>query len=266
MAGHDINYVGVAGTLAALGRFGENPIPPANILGDFAGGGMLCIVGILIALLEREKSGKGQIVDAAMIDGITYLSTFLIKMHQSNLWSEPRGRNMLDTGAHFYETYRTRDGKYMAVGAIEPQFYKLLLTGLGLSVSEYAPKQMDMDEWEAMKEKFREIFKERTRDEWVQVFGGSDACVTPVLDWEATIRSDQFRERWGNYEGDYQDWNPPAAPILSRTPAECVAGKRNPEVGGDTVEVMVKAGYSVSEVELLQDGGVIGASSSKGRL
>ncbi|KAJ3075221.1 hypothetical protein HDU98_008828 [Podochytrium sp. JEL0797] len=273
MAGHDINYIAVAGALAALGRAGENPIAPANILGDFAGGGLLCVVGILVALLEREKSGKGQVVDAAMIDGTAYLSTFLVKMNQAGLWSEPRGYNMLDTGAHFYETYKTKDGKFMAVGAIEPQFYKLLLTGLGLSIPEYAPRQLNTDEWPAMKTKFSHIFASKTREEWVQLFNGTDACVTPVLEWEEVVQSKHYLDRWGGHSETgvdgrivFDKWDPPPAPILSRTPAQRTVGKAGPETGEHSADVLRECGLSESEIAVLVKERVILVNGIKCRL
>ncbi|ORY46841.1 alpha-methylacyl-CoA racemase [Rhizoclosmatium globosum] len=265
LAGHDINYIAVAGALAGLGRAGENPTPPANILGDFAGGGMFCVVGILMALLEREKSGKGQVVDAAMIDGAAYLSTFEVKMKQAGLWNAPRGQNMLDSGAPFYDTYKTKDGKYVSVGAIEPQFYKLLLRGLNLPVEEYASKQLDTDEWGSTKQLFSDIFQSKTRKEWETIFEGTDACVAPVLEWDEVLESRHFKDRCG--EGfKFDDWNPAVAPRLSRTPALDVNGRKGPEVGEHSVEVLARNGLSPQGIEALVNGGIVYTHKDKSRL
>ncbi|KAJ3232847.1 hypothetical protein HDU81_002648 [Chytriomyces hyalinus] len=256
MAGHDINYIAVSGALSPLGRSGENPMPPANILGDFAGGGMLCVMGILMALIERNKSGMGQVIDSAMVDGAAYLSTFLVKMTQGGMWNNPRGTNMLDTGAHFYETYRTKDGRFMAVGAIEPQFYKALLKGLDLPIEQYANEQLDMDNWEPMKRKFAAIFATKTRDEWTSIFTGTDACVTPVQDWEEAMKSRHYQDRWG-VEKSYELWTPPPAPILSRTPGR--AAVVDPEIGGDTRAILEgMCGLDANAVDELVRQGVVG--------
>ncbi|KAJ3121851.1 hypothetical protein HK100_012212 [Physocladia obscura] len=280
MAGHDINYLAVAGPLAALGRFGENPTPPANILADFSGGGMICVLGILMALIEREKSGQGQVIDAAMIDGAAYLSTFVVKMNQSNLWNDSRGKNLLDTGAHFYETYKTKDGKFMAIGAIEPKFYRTLVTLLNLSATETLPtnNQFDKNQWPAMKLKFAKIFAQKTQAEWTALLTGTDACATPVLEWREVIRSQHYIDRWENRsnEGDkrsnvdFMKWSPPPAPILSRTPARRPDGfKSDPDIGEHTVEVLKEYGISIHQISSLQRDGVIGVAkeiSQKSRL
>ena len=180
MAGHDINYIALSGALSLLGRTGERPQAPINLLGDFAGGGMLCALGITLALLERSHSGKGQVVDAAMVDGAAYLSTFIYKFRNAGMWRDERGTNMLDGAAPFYDTYRTKDGQYMSVGAIEPQFYAALLQGLGLDAATM-PQQMDQSKWRETAARFSEIFAGKTRDEWCAIFDGTDACVAPVL-------------------------------------------------------------------------------------
>ncbi|KAI9330767.1 C1q and tumor necrosis factor-related protein 3 [Obelidium mucronatum] len=231
MAGHDINYIGVTGILGDAGSAWR-----ANILGDFAGGGLMCVTGILIALLEREKSGKGQVIDVSMVSGVTYLSTFLVKMRQSGLWNEERGKNMLDTGAHFYDTYKTKDGKYMAVGAIEPQFYKKLLQGLNLP--------------------FEEIFASKTRDEWVSIFHGKDACVTPVMDVDEVM--DSHKDTNKSIETDnHIHWNPPVAPILSRTPAPILNDKVNPKIGQHGMEILSASGFTSIEISNLLEERII---------
>ncbi|KAJ3351800.1 hypothetical protein HDU83_008702 [Entophlyctis luteolus] len=241
-AGHDINYVAISGLLAMLGRSGENPTLPGNLLADFAGGSLMCVIGILIALIDREKSGRGQVVDAAMIDGVAYLSTFLFKMQQLGLWSNPPGENMLDSGAHFYDTYKTKDGKFMAVGAIEPQFYRLLLKGLDLPVSEYANSQLDSSLWPEMKRKFAAIFCTKSQAEWTRIFDNTDACVTPVLDWKEAMDSAHYRARWGDTAAKA---SPMVSPVLSRTPGT---------VGEDSVGVRddrcVLRQFGLSEEEI----------------
>jgi alpha-methylacyl-CoA racemase len=180
-AGHDIDYIAVAGALDPLGRSGERPHAPVNLIGDFAGGGLLLAVGVLAALLERERSGRGQVVDAAMVDGSALLTSFLHGLIGAGRWSRPRGENLLDGGAPFYDTYRTADGGYMAVGALEPAFYAALLTGLGLDAEEELPARDDTGRWPELRERFAARFAQRTRDEWAAVFDGIDACVAPVL-------------------------------------------------------------------------------------
>ena len=180
-AGHDIDYIAVAGALWPLGRPGERPHAPLNLIGDFAGGGMLLAVGVLAALLERERSGRGQVVDAAMVDGSALLTAFLHGMLEAGLWPGGRGENLLDGGAPFYDTYRTADGGFVAVGALEPAFYRDLLAGLGLASDPDLPDRDDPAGWPALRARFTERFASRTRDEWTLVFAGRDACVAPVL-------------------------------------------------------------------------------------
>ncbi|TVY23999.1 Isopenicillin N epimerase component [Lachnellula hyalina] len=193
MAGHDINYLAVSGALSLLGRKHENPMPPANILGDFAGGGATLFQGILLALLERGKSGKGQVVEANMVDGSSYLVTFPRMLMVTPTWNRPRGENLLDGGSPFYDAYETKDGKYMAVGALEPQFFKELIQGLGLEGKGIEKSRDDRNTWPALKETFTRIFKSRTRAEWEKVFDGTDACCTPVLDYHE-LRKDPSKE------------------------------------------------------------------------
>jgi alpha-methylacyl-CoA racemase len=179
-AGHDIDYIGISGALHPIGRAGERPVPPLNLVGDFGGGGMLLAIGVLAALVERQSSGLGQVVDAAMVDGSALLTSFIYGLRARGAWRDERGVNLLDGGAPFCDTYATADGKYVAVGALEPQFYAALLTGLGLAGGEL-PAQMDMGGWPVLRARFTEVFGQRTRDEWVAVFAGTDACVAPVL-------------------------------------------------------------------------------------
>lgn len=184
-SGHDINYVALAGALEPIGRHGEAPHPALNLLGDFAGGGAFLALGILAALHERQSSGVGQVVDAAMVDGASVLTAFAHGLRAAGMWGADRGENLLDGGAHFYDTYETADGRYMAVGAIEPQFYAELLAKLEIDPGTMSP-QMDATSWPAGRQRFADIFRRRTRQQWTDHFDGSDACVTPVLSpWEA---------------------------------------------------------------------------------
>jgi alpha-methylacyl-CoA racemase len=180
-AGHDINYLGVTGFLHAIGRRGERPVPPLNLVGDFGGGSMFLLVGVLAAIIERQTSGRGQVIDAAIVDGVSVLGQMIWAFRGIGIWNDERGTNMLDTGAPYYDTYETADGRYVAVGAIEPQFYTELLTGLVLSDRANLPDRNDVSQWESLRATFTQAFRVRTRDEWAVVFDGTDACVTPVL-------------------------------------------------------------------------------------
>ena len=183
MAGHDINYLAVSGVLSMLGSKAK-PMPPGNILADFAGGGAMAFLGILLALITREKSGKGQVVEANMVDGASYLATMPRLGSKTPTWNAPRGENRLDGGCPYYGTYETKDGGFMSVGALEPQFFALLLKGLGLTEQDILPdggQRTDKKHWEPMKLLFERAFKGKTRKEWEDVFDGTDACVTPVL-------------------------------------------------------------------------------------
>src|ERR1700722_2410330 len=179
-AGHDIDYIAISGALSTVGRAGESPVPPVNLLGDFGGGGMLMALGILAALVERSASGRGQVVDAAMVDGSALLTSFIYGMRATGSWQDARGSNLLDGAAPFYDTYATADGQYMAVGAIEPQFYAALLHGLGLTEAGL-PAQLDRAGWPMVRQRFAEVFASRSRAEWGEVFAGTDGCVAPVL-------------------------------------------------------------------------------------
>ncbi|KXT01468.1 hypothetical protein AC578_9558 [Pseudocercospora eumusae] len=182
MAGHDINYIAVSGVLGMLGRRGEKPYAPANIVGDFAGGGAVCFMGILLALLQREKSGHGQVVEANMVDGSAHLATMPRFGTKTPMWDQARGTNTLDGGCPYYDTYETKDGKYMAVGALEPQFYAVLLKGLGLKAEDAFSQRDRLDKrtWDHQRVVFTKLFKEKARADWEKIFDGTDACVTPV--------------------------------------------------------------------------------------
>jgi alpha-methylacyl-CoA racemase len=215
-AGHDIDYIATAGALEPLGRPGERPHAPLNLLGDFAGGGMLLAVGVLAALLERERSGRGQVVDAAMVDGAALLTSFLHGMLGAGMWQRPRGENLLDGGAPFYDTYRTSDGRFMAVGALEPAFYRALLDGLGLA-GDALPDQYDEAGWPVLRECFARRFAERTRAEWTEVFAATDACVAPVLSPAEAPDHPHHRAR-GTFVDVAGVTQPAPAPRFGRTP------------------------------------------------
>jgi len=253
-AGHDINYIAVAGVLWAIGRAGERPVPPLNLVGDFGGGGMLLAFGVVAAILEARQSGRGQVVDAAMVDGAASLMTMTYAFRQGGLWSEDRGVNMLDTGAPFYEVYETSDGKWFAVGAIERQFYAELIRLTGLD-QEDLPDQMDRSQWPAMKERFAAVFRTRTRREWTDLFEGTDGCGAPVLSpWEAHEHPhNRHRGTFVDVEGVIQ---PGPAPRFSRTPGS--VQRPAPVAGQDTDEALKAWGVDDARIASLRDGGAIG--------
>lgn len=252
-AGHDINYIAISGVLGAIGRKDEPPLPPINLIGDFAGGGLMCSFGIVCALLERQRSGKGQVVDAAMIDGAMSLFSFLAAAVHGDMWG-PRGTNLLDTGSHFYEVYETSDGGFMSVGAIEPQFYTEFCDGLGLEADdELRTKQHDQSKWPEFKSHVAGLFKTKTRDEWTEVFVDRDACTYPVLEPKEATSHPFNTARSTHVEGAFGVVQPAPAPRLSRTPGEVSEGP--PTAGAHTREVLAEAGFSDSEIAKLGDSG-----------
>jgi len=253
MAGHDIDYIALSGALSLFRRKGEKPLPPCNILGDFAGGGMLCAMGILLALIERSRSGKGQVIDAAMLDGAANLSTFFYGLLGNGLMTLDIGTNVLDSGAPYYQTYETADGKFVAVGAIEARFYEKLLQGLGLDPSTL-PDQNDTKRWPEMTQRFAGVFKTKTRDEWMKIFEGTDACVAPVLELdEVNAHShNRLRNVFLEVGGVMQ---PAPAPRLSRTPGK--AGSLADSRGTNAQEVLKEIGYSDEAIRGLFDRGAI---------
>ncbi|XP_042303777.1 alpha-methylacyl-CoA racemase-like [Sceloporus undulatus] len=264
LAGHDINYLAVSGVLSMLGRKNENPYPPANLLADFAGGGVMCAMGIIMALYERTKSGKGQVIDSSMVEGAAYLSSFLWKSQNLGLWNRPRGENLLDSGAPFYETYKTSDGKYMAVGALEPQFYEQFISGLGLD-SQKLPSQMSFSDWPEMKKIFADVFSTKTQAEWCAIFDDIDACVTPVLTLDAAALHPHSKERGSFLKNDQDEISPRPSPILSRTPA-VPSSKRDPFIGEHTKEVLLEYGFSKEEISQLLSLKVIEVNNPKANL
>ncbi|KAH7188567.1 CoA-transferase family III domain-containing protein [Fusarium flagelliforme] len=193
MAGHDINYLSVSGVLAMLGREGEKPHPPMNILADFAGGGAILFQGILMAVISRQSSGRGQVVEANMVDGSSHLTTFPRMGLKTPVGNRDRGTNLLDGGAPFYDTYETSDAKYMAVGALEPQFFSALLQGLGFAKQGWEENQQDRTRWPELRKLMTETFRRKTRSEWEAIFDGTDACCTPVLEY-IELETDSDRE------------------------------------------------------------------------
>ena len=253
IAGHDIDYIALAGALWPIGRAGERPVPPLNLVGDFGGGGMLLAFGMCAALVEAGRSGQGQVVDAAMVDGAASLMTMTMAFRQLGLWTEGRGVNLLDTGAPFYEVYETADGKWFAIGALEARFYAELLRVLGLEGADL-PAQNDRSQWPAMKERFAAIFRTRTRDEWTEAFAGTDACGAPVLSpWEAhTHPHNRHRATFVEVEGVVQ---PAPAPRFSRTPATIRSAPR--ASGHDADEALDEWGVDKARVGALRESGVI---------
>eukprot|EP00088_Acartia_fossae_P070410 TRINITY_DN9426_c0_g1_i3.p1 TRINITY_DN9426_c0_g1~~TRINITY_DN9426_c0_g1_i3.p1 ORF type:complete len:377 (-),score=73.00 TRINITY_DN9426_c0_g1_i3:244-1374(-) len=258
MAGHDINYLAMSGVLSFLGRKNENPLAPINLLADFAGGSFVCAMGVMAALLERSASGKGQVIDSCMVEGAAYVGSWLYASKEMNIWGNPRGQNFLDSGVHFYETYKTADDKYMAVGALEPQFYSVFLDKLGLT-DEELPQFGEPDE---MKAKLAGIFATKTQDEWSKIFDGSDACVTPVLDTEQAAQHYHNVDRKSFLPGGM----PRPAPILSRTPAIPASTDLNIEPGANTLEVLQENGYTQDQINNLLDQNIIEQHGHKAKL
>jgi len=216
-AGHDINYLSQTGALSAIGYRDRPPVAPLNLVADFGGGSMLVLLGIVAALYEREKSGQGQVIDAAMVDGVSLLAQMMWTMKSTGTLKDERESFLLDGGAPYYRTYETADGGYLAVGAIEPQFFAQLLAGLGLSADE-VPNQFDLGRYPQMRQTFTERFATKTRDEWAEIFAGTDACVTPVLTWTEAADNAHLLARGTLIRVDGTEQAAPA-PRFSRTPA-----------------------------------------------
>jgi alpha-methylacyl-CoA racemase len=248
-AGHDIDYVALAGALHPIGRPGQPPVPPLNLVGDFGGGGMLLALGVVAALFEAERSGEGQVVDAAMIDGAALLNAAIYGAAQAGFWTERRGENLLDGGAHFYDAYETADGKYVAIGAIEPQFYAELLERLGLDVGEFEP-QLERARWPEWKERLRALFLTRTRDEWCERLEGTDACFAPVLSMTEAHAHPHNRAR-GTFIEVAGARQPAPAPRFSRTPASVERPPARP--GEHTDEALADWGIPAARVAKLRE-------------
>lgn len=219
-AGHDINYVAQSGALHAMARYGEAPRPPVNLLGDYAGGGTLAAFGVAAALFEARTTGRGQVIDAAMVDGVALLTARLQGLRAAGLYSDVPGTNYIDSGAPFYDVYPCRDGRFVAVGALEPAFYANFIELLGVDAGDW-PEQNDRERWPELRRRIGGALAQRTRDEWSAVFEGSDACVTPVLDFDEAARHPHNQDR-GYFQEKDGVLHPAPAPRLSRTPAEPV--------------------------------------------
>ncbi len=245
VAGHDLNYVALAGALHPIGRAGEKPAIPLNLVGDFGGGGLMLAYGMVCALLEAKSSGKGQVVDAAMIDGAATLMASTFAASQVGFWREERGTNLLDGGAHFYEVYETADNKYISLGAIEPQFYAALLETLGEDAKHFQ-NQWDMDNWPAMQEQMSEIIKRKTRDEWDAVFDGVDVCYAPVLAM-SEVRHHPHHQARGTFIDDGEYWQPAPAPRFSRTKAELQGPSAR--LGQHSEDILREFGFSETDIK-----------------
>ncbi|MEK6192663.1 MAG: CoA transferase [Deltaproteobacteria bacterium] len=247
-AGHDINYISMSGALHAIGRKGEKPVPPLNLVGDFGGGGMMLAFGMVCALFEAQKSGKGQVVDTAMIDGSAALMAMIYGLKAAGLWTDRCGVNLLDTGAHFYDTYETADGKFISIGSIEPQFYALLLELAEIDDPEFK-EQFDRTKWSSLKTKLDDLFKTKTRDVWCDLMEGTDICFAPVLSLDEAPQHphNQKRMTFVEVEGVVQ---PAPAPRFSRTKPELKTAPPIP--GQDTQLVLEDFGLTVDEIEALK--------------
>ena len=254
-AGHDINYIALSGALSAIGPKDGKPVPPLNLVGDFGGGGMVLAFGIVACdiLRQQRKSGKGQVVDTAMVDGAALLMSMFYTMTAMGGWNPERGTNLLDSGAHFYDTYETSDGEYVSLGSIEPQFYALLIEKAGLDPEQFAP-QMDRSQWGKLKDKLTEVFKTKTRDQWCEIMEGSDVCFAPVLSLTEAAEHPHniHRKTFSELDGVLQ---PSPAPRFSRTEPELTHSSRQP--GQDTLEVLKDAGISQESIDLMLASGAI---------
>ena len=252
-AGHDINYISLSGVLHAIGNRGQKPVPPLNLIGDFGGGGMLLAFGMACALYEARRSGKGQVIDAAMVDGSALLMTAIYELKAAGKWVDKRGVNLLDGGAHFYDTYETADGKWIAIGSIEPQFYALLLKHTGIDDPDFQD-QMNPEKWSELKDKIAVIFRTKTRDQWCEIMEGTDACFTPVLSLDEAPKHPHniARKTFVEVEGVLQ---PGPAPRFSRTSPEIQSSP--PKPGEYSESVLLDWGFSEDQIEALKTAGAI---------
>ncbi len=250
-AGHDINYISLAGVLDHIGRKGERPLPPLNLVGDFGGGGMLMAFGVACALVETARSGQGQVVDCAMVDGAAVLMQMMYGMRAMGMWNDERGSNLLDTGAHFYDVYETQDGKHVSIGSIEPQFYSELLEKTGLA-DEDLPAQMDRSQWPKLNERLTAVFKSKPRDEWCEIMEGSDVCFAPVLSMGEAPQHPHNVHR-GTFIDHAGVVQAAPAPRFSRTAPE--VSRPAPHIGQDTDALLADHGFSAAEIEKLRESG-----------
>ncbi|XP_072936885.1 alpha-methylacyl-CoA racemase [Epargyreus clarus] len=251
-AGHDINYIAMSGVLHMLRKNDDIPTP-VNFAADFAGGSVLCALGIILALYERTQSNLGQVIDASMTEGAAYVASWFFRSRNSFIWPDKPGKNMLDGGAPFYGSYLTKDGKFMAVGALEPQFYLRLLKGLQLPEEEYAQGE----NMEYTRKKFIEVFLTKTQKEWCKIFENLDACVTPVLDFQSVDQHECHVSRNSFFRDDSNIVVPRPSPRLSRTPGKSCGQDRAPQLGQHTLEILKELGYSKLEIdEFIKTGSV----------
>ncbi len=251
-AGHDINYISLSGALHAVGRRGERPVPPLNLVGDFGGGGMMLAFGLVCGILEARKSGKGQVIDTSMVEGSAALMSMFNAFVPAG-YTGDRNTHMLDGAAHFYDTYETSDGKYVSIGSIEPQFYMLLLEKTGVDPSEFAV-QMDMENWDTMKARLADVFKSKTRDEWCDIMEGTDVCFAPVLDMVEAPQHPHNAARGSYIEVDGLMQHSPT-PRFSRTVPD--TPRAATRVGADTDEVLSDFGFTGDEVADLKGSGAV---------
>jgi alpha-methylacyl-CoA racemase len=248
-AGHDINYIALSGALNAIGSAGEKPVPPLNLVGDFGGGGMLLSFGVVCGILESRQSGQGQVVDAAMTDGAALQMAMIYGLKAAEKWNNQRGTNLLDGGAHFYDTYECADRRCVAVGSIEPQFYALLLEKMGLNDPAFR-NQMDTTKWLVLKDKLAALFKTKTRDEWCVLLEGTDACVAPILDLDEAPRHvhNAARQTFVEVEGVVQ---PAPAPRFSRTQPTIEFPPS--DAGENSGEALAEWGFSRADIVKLKN-------------
>ena len=253
-AGHDINYIALAGALEPIGRQGEAPVPPLNLVGDFGGGGMLLAFGVVCAVVEAQRSGKGQVVDAAMVDGAASLMAMFHSMRALGVWNDERGTNLLDTGSHFYDVYECADGRYISIGSIEPQFYSELLRLTGLEQDEGFAAQMDRTSWPDLKERIGADFMTKTRDDWCEIMEATDVCFAPVLTLAEAPEHphNQHRGVFTEIAGVTQ---PNPSPRFSRTKEMIQGPPANP--GEHTDQVLSSAGYDPDDISKLRDVGAV---------
>ena len=254
-AGHDINYIALSGVLDCVGRAGDKPTPPINLIGDFGGGGMLLAFGMLAAILHAQKTGEGQVIDCAMVDGSALLASMIWSLAAQGVWSDKRGNNMLDTGAHFYDTYTCADGAHISIGPIEPKFYSEFLNRLGIGDTADFARQHDRAAWPALKERLAGIFAAKTRQEWCAIFEGSDACVAPVLSM-AEAPNDPHNAARGTFVNAGGVMQPRPAPRFSATPSTDPVMPKIAD-GSDSAALLRGMGYSEESIDSLRESGAV---------
>ncbi|QFG22221.1 CaiB/BaiF CoA-transferase family protein [Actinomadura sp. WMMB 499] len=254
-AGHDINYIALSGALGAIGRPGRPPVPPLNLVGDFGGGGMLLALGVLAAVLNARATGRGQTVDAAMVEGSGLLMSMIFGRLAGGAWTVDRGANVLDGGAPFYDSYECADGRYVAVGAIEAGFFAGLVDVLGVADRIDLAAQRDPSTWPAMRDVFTEAFRSATRDEWTARFAGIDACVTPVLTMDEVLAHPHNADRGSFFTDSSGAIHPAPAPRFAGTP--CATPSPAPVPGGDTRALLSELGHPPEDIDKLLAEGVV---------